>query len=234
MIKGKYLLAIETAVRGGSLSLLKDGQEIGGWVGNREVSKAEDVLEQISRLLEAAVIRGEELDSLVVSRGPGSFTGARIGISTAMGLRAAWNCRLAGVSSLAAMTSLKKKSDTRILTAVPIGEKQVAWQIFNSIEPQVCGLENHPRLGTVSLFLQTAAREKPERFIVFGELSRIISGELPQVQKEQMTETGDHLARLLGQFGSRQVRAEKSFNNASDNDSVKAIYLINESNLSQS
>jgi hypothetical protein len=49
--KPRTVLAIESAISGGSISLQRDGVEIGGWVGESAVSKAEDLLANIDSLM---------------------------------------------------------------------------------------------------------------------------------------------------------------------------------------
>ena len=85
-------LSIETAVQGGSISLLQGKTELHNWIGSREVSKSEDVLQEIKNILKRNEIEKEELKKIVVSRGPGSHTGVRIGMAVGIGLRKALNC----------------------------------------------------------------------------------------------------------------------------------------------
>ncbi len=46
----QILLSIETSVNGGSLAILSAEGSIAEWKGRQEISKAEDVLEQIASL----------------------------------------------------------------------------------------------------------------------------------------------------------------------------------------
>jgi tRNA threonylcarbamoyladenosine biosynthesis protein TsaB len=66
------ILAIESAVGGGSISLLRGSTEIAGWIGEGGVSRAEDLLPNISRLLHKAVVDKYDITKLAVSTGPGS------------------------------------------------------------------------------------------------------------------------------------------------------------------
>ncbi|MBE6470009.1 MAG: tRNA (adenosine(37)-N6)-threonylcarbamoyltransferase complex dimerization subunit type 1 TsaB, partial [Coriobacteriaceae bacterium] len=54
----------------------------------------------VERVLDEAGAGIDDLDAILVGRGPGSFTGARIGISTAKGLAFGANLPLVGVSTL--------------------------------------------------------------------------------------------------------------------------------------
>ncbi len=124
MDKKDFILSIETAVQGGSISLLQGVTELGGWVGTREVSKSEDILEETKNILERTGVEKKEIKRIVVSRGPGSYTGVRIGMAVGIGLSKALDCELIGVSALEAMLLANSResidSGEEIITAVPI------------------------------------------------------------------------------------------------------------------
>lgn len=89
----KYVLAIETAFTG-SLSVLSNGKVLDGWVGSREISRAEDVLEQIADLLNRNLIEKRDIELIIASKGSGSPTGEKIGSAIAKGFVKAVGCRL--------------------------------------------------------------------------------------------------------------------------------------------
>jgi tRNA threonylcarbamoyladenosine biosynthesis protein TsaB len=66
---------------------------------------SQELLPELQRLLEEAGLGWEQLDSLAVGVGPGTFTGLRIGISTARALAQALGIPVRPVSSLAALAA---------------------------------------------------------------------------------------------------------------------------------
>jgi tRNA threonylcarbamoyladenosine biosynthesis protein TsaB len=64
---------------------------------------AEALLPSIDSLLSRAGVTVADLDAFAVSIGPGSFTSLRVGIATVKGLAFRSNCRVAPVSTLAAL-----------------------------------------------------------------------------------------------------------------------------------
>jgi tRNA threonylcarbamoyl adenosine modification protein YeaZ len=124
------VLAIEAAIAGGSLSLCRGEVEIASWSGPADVSKAEDLLFNIDVLLRENGVSKRDLGLLVVSAGPGSFTGIRIGIATALGLKTGLGIPMATVSSLAAMVAYPDLNGP-VYAAVPSGRQAVCFQKFS-------------------------------------------------------------------------------------------------------
>lgn len=94
------ILALDTASVTGSVALL-DGQKlVAETLLNVRATHSERLLDQIDQVLQAGSLSLAELDLIAVVRGPGSFTGLRIGLATAKGLAQAASLPVVGVSSL--------------------------------------------------------------------------------------------------------------------------------------
>jgi len=80
------VLAIETATVAGSVAIIDDSAGLIGEVRmDVKVVHAERLMPSIEWLLKASGIQIDDIDAFAVSIGPGSFTGLRIGLSTAKG-----------------------------------------------------------------------------------------------------------------------------------------------------
>ena len=97
------ILYIETATKVCSVAL----SERGKLVGIRESTIANSHSEVLSTFVEELIVEQEwnynDLDAIAVSKGPGSYTGLRIGISSAKGLCYALEKPLISVSTLQSM-----------------------------------------------------------------------------------------------------------------------------------
>jgi tRNA threonylcarbamoyladenosine biosynthesis protein TsaB len=127
----KNVIAIEAAIVGGSISLLRDGQETANWIGEADVLKAENLLVNIDMLLRDNEVDRREIDLVAVSAGPGSFTGIRVGIATALGLKNGLNIDMSSVSALEAMASDLHVPSNRLTAAVPVGRNAVCVEEFD-------------------------------------------------------------------------------------------------------
>ena len=98
------LLAIETATRNCSVGLFQDQEilQIKEYVSDK-YSHSEQLTLFIQEVLKNANITFKELDGIALSKGPGSYTGLRIGTSTAKGLCYSLNIPLVSISTLRAM-----------------------------------------------------------------------------------------------------------------------------------
>lgn len=77
------------------------------------------IIEKISDLLHSAEIRIEQLGALVVSTGPGSFTGLRIALAAAKGMATALNIPAIGVSLFEIAAFRLNKAEQSITVIVP-------------------------------------------------------------------------------------------------------------------
>ena len=96
------LLAIETSTSVCSVSLSVN-EKIITREENTEKIHASAITVFIDEVIKQAEINYSDLDAIAVSKGPGSYTGLRIGVSTAKGLCYALNKPLIGISTLQAM-----------------------------------------------------------------------------------------------------------------------------------
>ncbi len=77
------------------------------------------------------ILSGRVPDLVAVASGPGTFTGLRVGMSTAMGLALGWNCPVVGVSALMARAALVPGQD-RVLSLLDARKNRFYGAIFNT------------------------------------------------------------------------------------------------------
>ena len=94
------LLQIETATSVCSAALGEDGQTVSLAVSHDGFKHAENLMVLVQKTLDEAGWNYKNLDAIVVSAGPGSYTGLRIGVSSAKGLCYALDKPLIAISTL--------------------------------------------------------------------------------------------------------------------------------------
>jgi tRNA threonylcarbamoyladenosine biosynthesis protein TsaB len=119
------LLAIDTTSSACSCALYQ-----GGFVASREhfgeKGHAEILLPQIEALLGEANCKITDVKKIVVTTGPGSFTGVRVGIAAARGLGLSLDCKLVGITSFEALAAAVMGSIDDNNTVLNIGQSFTA------------------------------------------------------------------------------------------------------------
>lgn len=115
-----HILCLETATTNCSVALSINGEVVMMQEDNaKKYSHAERLHTFIKEVLDKAGVAQEKLDAIAVSKGPGSYTGLRIGVSAAKGLCAALDIPLIAVETLRSL-SRKQNLTTHNELVVPM------------------------------------------------------------------------------------------------------------------
>ncbi len=165
---GDVILAIESAIGGGSISLIRNRSEISSRIGSSSFSKAEDLLADIVILMESSGVGRQEIGLIAVSAGPGSFTGIRIGIATALGLRAGLDVPMSSVSALKAIAHSQRDGE-KITVGLSVGRDAVCLQSFKKRTGKLAELEE-PHTLSEPAFLSFATNAVDAQLVVHTPL----------------------------------------------------------------
>lgn len=122
------ILAIDTSTEMCSVALM-----MGNTVYTRSAIAPRDhtkkILPMVDEVLKEAGVSLQELDALAYGRGPGSFTGVRIGIGIAQGLALGADLPMIGISTLAAMAqnAYRHTGSTHVAAAIDARMSEVYW-----------------------------------------------------------------------------------------------------------
>lgn len=97
------VLAIDTATSVCSVALAKDGKTLAELTTDFPRKHSQRLLPMVETLMAEAGLQPGDLELLAVTRGPGSFTGLRIGIATIKGMGLALGVKVVGLSTLAVL-----------------------------------------------------------------------------------------------------------------------------------
>lgn len=93
-------LAIDTSTNLASVALSHCGEITSELTWHSEQNHTVDLLPNIIHMLHQAQVNLQSLNAIFIAKGPGSFNGLRVGISTAKGLAFALHIPLIGISTL--------------------------------------------------------------------------------------------------------------------------------------
>ena len=125
------ILAIDTATEACSVALYNQGETLAHFeLCAREHTQR--ILPMVQQILAEAGLTLNQLDALAFGRGPGSFTGVRIGIGVAQGLSFGAELPLLPVSTLQTMAqgACRQTGAQRVLAAIDARMGEVYWGEF--------------------------------------------------------------------------------------------------------
>ena len=103
-MESPILLSIDTATSCSAIALCRgntvSGEILGSLSLNTKITHSRRILSSIDYLMKEVALTWADLGGIVISLGPGSFTGLRIGMATAKGLVMGTGLPLLGVSTL--------------------------------------------------------------------------------------------------------------------------------------
>ncbi|MTD25697.1 tRNA (adenosine(37)-N6)-threonylcarbamoyltransferase complex dimerization subunit type 1 TsaB [Erwinia sorbitola] len=129
------ILAIDTATEACSVALLNDDRLLAHFeLCAREHTQR--ILPLVQQILQEGNVALRELDALAFGRGPGSFTGVRIGIGIAQGLALGAELPLIGISTLKTMaqSAWRLHGASRVLAAIDARMGEVYWAEYQRDE----------------------------------------------------------------------------------------------------
>jgi tRNA threonylcarbamoyladenosine biosynthesis protein TsaB len=124
------VLAVETATAWQSVALLDGERVLARFDQDAAGSHARLLLPAIDHVLSEAGLAPAKLEGLVVSIGPGSFTGLRVGLSTALGIRTVTRLPLAVVPTLEGMAWNLRGAPTPICPIINSRRGEIYWAVF--------------------------------------------------------------------------------------------------------
>jgi tRNA threonylcarbamoyladenosine biosynthesis protein TsaB len=169
------VLAIDTALGACSAAILDTDN--GGIVAGESLpmvrGHAEALIPLIGRVTAAAGVAFRDFDRIVVTTGPGSFTGLRVGIAAARGIALSIDKPAVGLSTLSAYAApyLADDANSPVVVAIDARHQHVFLEVFGPggrsvITPRLAPLREAAR----------AAAEAPARIV--GSAAQAVAGAL--------------------------------------------------------
>ncbi|MCQ2566679.1 MAG: tRNA (adenosine(37)-N6)-threonylcarbamoyltransferase complex dimerization subunit type 1 TsaB [Clostridia bacterium] len=199
------ILAVETTGPLCSVALW-DGKNMRQSVNQTQYSHLEEVVPMIKAIMAENSLKAEDLDAIAVSRGPGSFTGVRIGMATVKGLAQVWNKPVIEVPTLAgfAFGSYDWMKSGKVLICPMFDARRS--QVYSGVyEPQSKeAVVEDAAYGIEELMEKIRAlKDKYDYTVFFGDGIKVYKDRLPEcgipyeiAHEEDMFQMASNDARL--------------------------------------
>lgn len=124
------ILGIDSSGLVASVALLCDDILVGEYTIHNKKTHSQTLLPMIEAMLAMAELPVQEVDAIAVAAGPGSFTGLRIGASTAKGLGQALNIPLIAVPTLEGLAYNLAGADALVCSLMDARRNQAYYGIY--------------------------------------------------------------------------------------------------------
>lgn len=126
------LLAVDTSTNSCSVALFSDHRLLAEVVYTAGKTHSRHLMAIIHEILSRCNCEPADMGGIAVTRGPGTFTGLRIGISTVKGLAAATGTPVVGVSSLAALAHPLAMMARPVVAMIDARRGEIYHAIYNA------------------------------------------------------------------------------------------------------
>ena len=172
MKKGKpelvspLIISIETATMCGSVALLSGNRCLAENSVDTTTTHSRRLIRQVAQVMEETELDWSQIDGIAVSLGPGSFTGLRIGLSTAKGLAMAADCPLLGVPTLDGLAHQILAPPGSMICALLDARKKEVYAAFYK-----CNAAGIPEKSSADMVM------KPEKLVSLIEQPTLLIGD---------------------------------------------------------
>jgi tRNA threonylcarbamoyladenosine biosynthesis protein TsaB len=208
------LLALDTAANLCSVAILdvETGTvlaEISEDIGKGHAERLMAVIEQTTAVAKVSIT---DTGKIAVSVGPGSFTGVRVGVSTARGFALALKCPVIGISTLEALAydAAKLFPGKPILSIIDARRDELYAQFFG----EDGSARSEPMVTTLPLILEQLTERGP---------GHVLSGSGAPVVNERLDRPLD--IAVTAATGSIEAFARLGAMRSADDEAPKPLYL---------
>lgn len=208
------ILGIESASLVAGAALVQNGTLLAEYTLNSKKTHSQTLLPMIEEITEAVGVRGQlsQLDGIAVAKGPGSFTGLRIGSATAKGLAMTLDKPILAVPTLDAMAFQLYGISGLICPVMDARREQVYTGIYafcseqHEAFPADVRIDAHTVMHTVLPQTAMAVDELIKKLNALGEMVTFLGDGCP-VYREKLLAGLTVPVRFAPSFAARQRAA---------------------------
>ena len=199
-------LAIDTSTDTASLALVQDGEVLAELTWRCGQNHTTQLLPHLSHLLNQTKLSLQSASCIIVAKGPGSYNGLRVGISTAKGLAFSLGIPIVGISTLEVEAYQHAETGLPICPIFNAGRGEIATAMYQKKGNNWCQLTAE-HITTV----ETLCSQITTRAIFCGEFVPTIATQLRKELKQKAIilppAAGLRRASFLAELGLERFKA---------------------------
>ena len=172
------ILALETSAKAVSAAVVEQGKLLCSGYQDTGLTHSRTLMPMVEHLLKNTDMGLSDMDAVAVARGPGSFTGIRIGVAAAKGLALGADKPVVGVSTLEAMAWNVSHVDGLIICAMDARRSQIYNALFDARDGRLARRAEDRAIGLEELAAELAELEGPK--ILVGDGARLCGAYLAE------------------------------------------------------
>jgi len=199
-------IAIDTSTDTASLALTQDGEVLAELTWRCGQNHSVQLLPNLHHLLDQTNLSLQSADCIIVAKGPGSYNGLRVGISTAKGLAFSLGIPIVGISTLEVEAYQHAETGLPVCPIFNAGREEIATAIYQKKDGRWRQLAAE-HLTTVDALCAGIT----ERTLFCGEYVPSIAAELKKQLKQNVLiippAAGLRRAGFLAELGLKRIEA---------------------------
>ena len=213
-------LAIDTSTGTASLAIVQEGEVLAELTWRCGQNHTTQLLAHLTHLLCQTKLNLQSASGIIVARGPGSFNGLRVGISTAKGLAFSLGIPVVGISSLEAEAYQHAETGLAVCPIFNAGRGEIATAIYQKKHDEWRQL-----IGEHITTVEALGSQITARTIFCGEFIPLIATQLRKQLKQKAvilsSTTSLRRAGFLAELGLKRLKAGTHDNPAT----LQPLYL---------
>lgn len=199
-------LAIDTSTDTASLAIVQDSEVLAELTWRCGQNHTTQLLPHLAHLLNQTKLSLQSTTGIIVARGPGSFNGLRVGISTAKGLAFSLGIPIVGISTLEAEAYQHAETSLPICPIFNAGRGEIATAIY-----QAKHNEWRQLIAEHITIIETLYSQITTKTIFCGEFIPFITTQLTKQLKQKAIipppAAGLRRASFLAELGLKRLKA---------------------------
>lgn len=179
------ILGIDSSAKSASVAVTENGKILSSFYINTGLTHSQTLMPMLESVVRYAGLTVNDLDLIAVNKGPGSFTGIRIGVAAAKGLADTMSIKISGVSTLESMAYNLISSDCVVASVMDARCSQVYTALFRVCNNQVTRLTDDSAI-TISELKEILLKLNDESIILVGDGAdlcfKVFSDELKNIK----------------------------------------------------
>lgn len=199
-------LAIDTSTDMASLALVQDSQVLAELTWRCQQNHSVELLSRLADLLSQTKSGLQSISCVIVAKGPGSFNGLRVGVSTAKGLAFSLGIPIIGISTLEVEAYQHAETNLPICPIFNAGRGEIATAIYQMKDNEWRQIISEHITTVASLCSQITTKT-----LFCGEFVASLAGELRKQLKQRAIISSSparlRRASFLAELGQQRLEA---------------------------